>query len=441
MRGGDLHSALKTVVLADVSEGGIGYKHVRLQHGKDDFTDTLHARPGSFSTAGIQATDFLHFLGFARSACAFHGGECYCRLLEPDHDVPALAGAIGSALEKFKRGARALENCGLFIDQPKGWGFFFGKPSSGRTFRTPRSYGNGHIAPKSERMKELEDAFFRFIFTWIDGGGDKGWTTHYRAKHMPLATEFQAALDFLGGFSWFAECPEFDFNGCWWRFMPFREDDNDVFNRNTESAHRFFDAHATHFSPGLEQLLTAHADLEPHRMSFLSIPPMPSPTAPPHAGRRASGPPELPRPKADVTERFDVALSFAGSERALAEDLAKSVRDAGYEVFYDGFYPEQLWGKDLAAFFDRVYRKASRFCVMFVSREYAERMWTTHERRSAQARALQEKGREYILPVRIDDTDLDGLPPTIGYVSIKERSIKQIADLLVQKLSGERSGR
>src|SRR5207247_1403714 len=156
MRGGDLHSALKTVVVAEVSEGGISYKHVRLQHGRDDFTDSLHARPNSYSTAGIQATDFLHFLGFSRSPCAFHIGECYSRVLPPRHDVPAIAKAIGSSLEKFKLGAHALENCGILIDQPEGWGFFYGKPGSGRTFPPSRTFGNGHIVPKSHRMNVSE---------------------------------------------------------------------------------------------------------------------------------------------------------------------------------------------------------------------------------------------------------------------------------------------
>lgn len=355
MKRSDLHSALKTVVLASVSAGGIDYKHVRLQHGKDDFVDTLHARPTSFSTAGIQATDFLRFLGFSRSPCAFHSGECYCRLLEPNHDVSGLAQAISSAFDKFKRGAGELEKCGLFIDQPEGWDFFFGKPSNGRTFGSYQPYGNGHIAPKSERLKESDDEFFRFIFTWIDGAGGKGWTTHYRAKHMPLPAEFQAVLDFLGGFSWFPECPEFDFEGCWWRFMPFREDQNHVLNRNTESAHRFFDAHASHLSPGLEQLLAAHSELEPHRMSFLSIPAASSLISAPLSVSRTMPTPEESRPSTEVPQRFDVAISFAGSERAYAEELSTKVRDAGFRVFYDGFYPEQLWGKDLVSFFDRVY--------------------------------------------------------------------------------------
>ena len=35
-----------------------------------------------------------------------------------------------------------------------------------------------------------------------------------------------------------------------------------------------------------------------------------------------------------------------------------------------------------------------------------------HELRSAQAKALEQKGDEYILPVKVDDAELDGLPPT-----------------------------
>jgi len=434
MTSGDLHSALKTTVVADLAEGSIQYKHVRLQHGRDNFVDTLHACPSSHSTAGIQITDFLYFLGFRRSPCAFHViGQCYCRTLPLDHDVAGLAKAVSGAYEKFKRGSHELENCGLLIDRPEGWGFFYGRQSSGQSFPDHRSYGNGHVAPKSERMKESDDSFFRFVFTWIDGADDKGWTTHYRAKHMPLSPEFQAALDFLGGFSWFAECPEFAFEGCWWRFTPYRADEDEVFNRNTEHAHRCFDAHAGHFSPGLEQLLAAHAELDPYGLSFLSIP-TPAAVSLSPAARTTSRSGVEARSAAGRVHRYDVAVSFAGSERTSAEELATKVRNAGFEVFYDGFYPEQLWGKDLAAFFDRIYRKDSRFCVMFVSQEYAERMWTTHERRSAQARAVQEKGREYILPIRVDDTDLDGLPQTIGYVSLKEYSVEQIVDLLVRKL-------
>jgi hypothetical protein len=130
---------------------------------------------------------------------------------------------------------------------------------------------------------------------------------------------------------------------------------------------------------------------------------------------------------------FDVAISFAGPQRDSAEALASIVRDAGFSVFYDEFHPEALWGKNLVDVFDAIYRKRARFCVMFVSKEYKERIWTNHERQSAQARALKEKGNEYILPIRVDDTELDGMPETIGYRPLSE-GVEKIAELLIKKL-------
>jgi hypothetical protein len=353
----------------------------------------------------------------------------------PSSDIVGMSKAITLAYRLFGDAAGRLESCGVILPQPEGWGFFFGKPREHR--RGSYISGDGHTATKIERMKESQDEFFRYIFTWIDTGERKGWTTHYRAKQMPLASEFKAALDFLGDFSWFQECPEFDFEGCWWRFTPSKKTGDWVRdNILVEAVHRYFDAHASHFSQGLNLLLSAHAALEPFGISFLSMPssaPVSSPIS--HPAIRPDSRQTHDRPyQLEMPSRFDVAISFAGTERILAEELATRVRGAGFEVFYDEFYPMQLWGKDLVVFFDNIYRKASRYCVMFVSREYADRMWTIQERRSAQARALTEKGNEYILPIRIDNTELDGLHSTTGYLSIEQYDVARIADMLIMKL-------
>ena len=50
-----------------------------------------------------------------------------------------------------------------------------------------------------------------------------------------------------------------------------------------------------------------------------------------------------------------------------------------------------LSGKDLPVFFDNIFRRESRFCVIFVSTAYADGMWTQHERRSAVARMMNER--------------------------------------------------
>jgi hypothetical protein len=85
----------------------------------------------------------------------------------------------------------------------------------------------------------------------------------------------------------------------------------------------------------------------------------------------------------------------------------------------------------------KVYKDKANFCIIFVSKSYAEKLWTNHERRNAQARAFREK-KEYILPIKLDETEIDGLPDTIGYIDIKKTSIEEICKLLIEKLNQNR---
>ena len=134
-------------------------------------------------------------------------------------------------------------------------------------------------------------------------------------------------------------------------------------------------------------------------------------------------------------KQYDVALSFAGEDRHYADKLAKLLKAGGYSVFYDEFERAQLWGKDLYVDLTSVYRDLAHYCVVFMSKHYARKPWTNHERRSAQARAFEED-REYILPVRIDDTEIPGILPTIGHLDLDPTNIEEIYQALVEKLSG-----
>lgn len=99
---------------------------------------------------------------------------------------------------------------------------------------------------------------------------------------------------------------------------------------------------------------------------------------------------------------FDVALSFAGEDREFVEGIVDQLGKSGLRVFYDTNYQAEMWGEDLIDYLDQIYRSKARYTMMFISRFYAEKMWTRHERRSALARALEQRSA-YILPVRMDD--------------------------------------
>lgn len=146
-----------------------------------------------------------------------------------------------------------------------------------------------------------------------------------------------AALEFLEGFNSFFQCPEFDFEQCYWRFIAFEERPGTFERSNADFAHKSFDAHATRFAPGLKKLLEAHADVLPYGMSVLPS----TRKVVQETSVEESRSPRVQKTK-DSTYKYDVALSFAGTERPLSEKLAKLLRENGIEVFYDAFYPEHL---------------------------------------------------------------------------------------------------
>lgn len=131
---------------------------------------------------------------------------------------------------------------------------------------------------------------------------------------------------------------------------------------------------------------------------------------------------------------YDIALSFAGEQRKQVEGIAQCLETAGIEVFYDNFSKAQLWGKDLYQHLSDVYQKRARFCIIFISKEYAEKAWTNHELKAAQARAFAEKGAEYILPVRFDDTEVAGILPTTGFLDFRTEGAAGICAAALEKL-------
>jgi len=130
---------------------------------------------------------------------------------------------------------------------------------------------------------------------------------------------------------------------------------------------------------------------------------------------------------------YDVALSFAGEDRAYVAQVAELLQAGQVRVFYDEYEKVTLWGKDLYTHLREVYQKHARYTVLFASAHYRSKVWTNLERESAQARAISER-TEYILPARFDDSEIPGLLPTTGYVDLRSTSPKEFTDLILAKL-------
>lgn len=131
---------------------------------------------------------------------------------------------------------------------------------------------------------------------------------------------------------------------------------------------------------------------------------------------------------------YDVVISYANEDRDYVTKFAKCLETSGVRVYFDKFEEYDSWGKDLYTYLDEIYRKKARFCIMFLSEYYAQKAWTNHERRSAQARAFQEN-KEYILPVRFDNTEIPGIPSTIKYIDANSVSPQKLCEMVQQKLA------
>lgn len=138
---------------------------------------------------------------------------------------------------------------------------------------------------------------------------------------------------------------------------------------------------------------------------------------------------------------YDVALSFANEQREYVESVAKRLSQLEIRYFYDNHEKVNLWGKNLLKYLNEVYFKKSRYCVVFISKEYKEKYWTQYESESIEERSFyqndDENFQQYILPVRFDDTEIPGIRNSLGFIYAQEISPAELAEMIHAKLQGK----
>jgi len=138
-----------------------------------------------------------------------------------------------------------------------------------------------------------------------------------------------------------------------------------------------------------------------------------------------------------IIKDYDFALSYASEDRNTAEALAYALRQKGVKVFCYSLDVDKekrlsLLGKNLEAYLFDIYLKRSRYCVVFLSRYYVAKRWTSREKEAILARALQEE--EYIFPIKLDETAFPDVFATIGNVRWHDYTPEEIAESLAGKL-------
>jgi hypothetical protein len=134
---------------------------------------------------------------------------------------------------------------------------------------------------------------------------------------------------------------------------------------------------------------------------------------------------------------YDVVLSFAGEDRAVANEFADLCRAKNMKVLSEECRSIEPGGSDFVTHIAELYRTKACYCVMFISQHYPLKKWTESERTAAQQHALRD-ANEYLIPVQLDRTEVPGIREAASYWDLRQHSPESIVDWLEQKIAETR---
>jgi hypothetical protein len=131
---------------------------------------------------------------------------------------------------------------------------------------------------------------------------------------------------------------------------------------------------------------------------------------------------------------FDVVISYANEDIIFSESLAAMLQARGVKVYIDKYFKTELWGKNLDQQFTKVFQDYALFCIIFISKNYFGKYYPNLEFKAAMARASKEPNKEYILPIKLDDTDISNWLPKINWIDGRKTSAEDITEMIIKKL-------
>ncbi|HMN15786.1 MAG TPA: TIR domain-containing protein [Bellilinea sp.] len=98
-------------------------------------------------------------------------------------------------------------------------------------------------------------------------------------------------------------------------------------------------------------------------------------------------------------KKYDIALSFAGSDREIAEALFEELSSLGFSVFYDANESHRILAENVEEYLAPIYESESSYVVVLLGPDYPKRIWTKFESDHFRARF----GEGAVIPIWFDD--------------------------------------
>ena len=128
--------------------------------------------------------------------------------------------------------------------------------------------------------------------------------------------------------------------------------------------------------------------------------------------------------KTNGSHIYDIAISFAGENRDIAEEIVHKLKMLDYEVFYDRLYESNYLGSSWSKEFERIFTSDSKYVVCILDKFHREKIWPTFERECF----LEKVQYEEVIPIFLDETIFPGIPQDLIGIKFKQISNERTKD-------------
>ena len=142
--------------------------------------------------------------------------------------------------------------------------------------------------------------------------------------------------------------------------------------------------------------------------------------------------------------RYDFALSFAGSDRDIAEALFEHLQSYEVEVFYDRNEQHRMLAEDVEEYLAPIYSSDALLVVCILGPDYPKRIWTKFESEQFKKRI----GTGEVIPMVLSTAPLGLFDPAskVGFIAWDRGSdfkaqLDAATDLLVKKCAEVRANK
>lgn len=136
------------------------------------------------------------------------------------------------------------------------------------------------------------------------------------------------------------------------------------------------------------------------------------------------------------TSKYDFALSFAGKDRLIAEQIYKELVEEELSIFYDFNEQHIILGENLEEYLRPIYESDAEYVIVLLSENYSTRVWTKFE--SDQFKSRFGEGR--VIPILFSNANISHFDPIYGIGNLMinadidlNEQIKAIVEVLRKK--------